>query len=80
MIGVLCTILTNFIRYTRLFRFDQIPADLQVAMKDLNTIVEAWPTRPVLEPGQEGSQDEFNILLGSNYSCVERLVEWRRTK
>ncbi|KAJ5210551.1 hypothetical protein N7491_010358 [Penicillium cf. griseofulvum] len=69
-----------FERYIRVFRFDQIFADLQVAMKDLNTVVEAWPTKPILERGQKGSQDEFNILLGSNYTCVERFVEWRRTK
>ncbi|KAJ5501693.1 hypothetical protein N7453_006510 [Penicillium expansum] len=69
-----------FERYTRVFRFDRISADLQIAMKDLNTVVKAWPTKPILKPGQQGSQDEFNILLGSNFTCVERLVEWRRTK
>ncbi|KAJ5742608.1 uncharacterized protein N7511_011340 [Penicillium nucicola] len=67
-----------FERYIRMFRFDRISADLQVAMKDLHTVVETWPTKPILERGQQGSQDEFNILLGSNYTCVERFVEWRR--
>ncbi|KAJ5742540.1 uncharacterized protein N7511_011272 [Penicillium nucicola] len=69
-----------FERYIRVFRSDLISADLQVAMKDLNTVVEAWPTKPMLERGQQGSQDEFNILLGSNHTCVERFVEWRWTK
>ncbi|KAJ0423532.1 hypothetical protein BJY00DRAFT_321672 [Aspergillus carlsbadensis] len=69
-----------FNRYMRAFRFNQISADLQVAMKDVNTVVEAWPTKPILEPGQKGSQEEFDILLGSNYTCVERFVEWRRTR
>ncbi|KAG0156690.1 hypothetical protein PDIDSM_3871 [Penicillium digitatum] len=66
--------------FERVFRFDRISVDLQVAMKDRNTVVEAWPTKPILKPGQQGSQDEFDILLGSNYTCVERLVEWRRTR
>ncbi|KAL2835295.1 hypothetical protein BDW59DRAFT_177240 [Aspergillus cavernicola] len=70
----------SFERYTRLFQFDRICADLNVAMKGLNTVAEAWPTKPRLRLGQEEAQDEFNILLGSNYSCVERFVEWRRTK
>ena len=63
-----------------MFRFGQISADFQVAMKDFNTVVEPWPTKPILEPGQKGSQDEFNTLLGSNYTCVERFVEWRRIR
>jgi hypothetical protein len=64
----------------RVFRFDQISADFQVEMKDNNTVVEPWPTKPILEPGQKGSQEEFNLLLGSNHTCVERFVEWRRTR
>ena len=49
-------------------------------MKDLHTVVEAWPTKPMLRPGETQAQNEFNILLGSNYSCIERFVEWKRTK
>ncbi|KAJ5335809.1 uncharacterized protein N7506_005745 [Penicillium brevicompactum] len=69
-----------FERYISVFRFGLISADLQVAMKDRKTVVEAWPTKPILKRGQQGSQDEFNILLDSNFTCVERFVEWRRTK
>jgi hypothetical protein len=64
----------------KVFRFDQICADLEIEMKDNNTVVEPWPTKPTLNPGEKGSQEEFNILLGSNYTCVERFVEWRRTR
>lgn len=63
-----------------MFRFDRISADFQVEMKNINTVVEPWPTKPILNPGDKGSQEEFNILLGSNYTCVEWFVEWRRTR
>ena len=29
---------------------------------------------------QTGAQEEFNALLGSNYSGLERYVEWRRSE
>lgn len=48
-------------------------------MKRINTVVEEWPTKPIVQLGQMEAQKEFDILLGSNHSCIERLVEWRRT-
>lgn len=67
-------------RYINLHGFDQISAHLQVVMKDLHTVVEAWPTSLKLRPGQPGAQEEFNNLLGSNFNCTERFVEWKRAK
>ncbi|KAI3049468.1 hypothetical protein CBS147353_11672 [Aspergillus niger] len=69
-----------FDRYIKLFRFDRIPADLHVAMKNVNTVVEAWPTKPTLRPNHREAQNEFKVLLGSHHTCVERFLEWRRTK
>lgn len=64
----------------KLFRFDRISAEMNIAMKNYNTVVEAWPTKPMLQLEQKEAQLEFNALLGSNYTCLERFVEWKRTK
>jgi len=65
-------------RYSRHRDFDRISADLGVAEKESNTIVEKWPMRLKLQPGQEDAQEEFNVMLGSNFSGMERYVEWKR--
>lgn len=43
-----------------------------------NSIVEPWPMQLKLRPGQSGSQEEFDLLLRSPFSGLERYVEWRR--
>lgn len=58
--------------------FEQISADLCVEMKKNNTVVEKWPTRLMLQPGQERAEEEFRLNLGSGFSSIERYVEWRR--
>lgn len=66
--------------YRRRYSFDnlQVSVDLAVAEKENNTIVEKWPTRVKLQIGQQGAQEEFDVLLGSNFSGMERYVEWKR--
>lgn len=48
-----------------------------MAMKGHNTIVDPWPTRLKLYPGQPGAQEEFDNALASPFSGVERYVEWK---
>jgi len=33
-----------------------------------------------LQPGQEGAQEEFELIQASNWSGLERYVEWKRAE
>jgi len=59
-----------------LLKFDEIAKALGVVMKKRNTIVEAWPTALKLKPTDSGAQEEFKLLLASDFSGLERNVEW----
>lgn len=48
------------------------------AMKKKHTIVEEWPFRLKLQPGQAGAQEEFDRLLSGGVSGMESYVEWKR--
>lgn len=48
-------------------------------MKEKHTIIEKWPFRLKLRPGQPGAQEEFDRLLRGDVSSKERYVEWKRT-
>lgn len=60
------------------FEFSKAAQLLGAAMKDNHTVVEKWPFRLKLEPGQPGAQEEFDQLLGGGVSGKERYVEWKR--
>jgi hypothetical protein len=47
-------------------------------MKTKHTVIEEWPFRLKLRPGQQGAQEEFDRLLGGGVSGKERYVEWQR--
>ena len=66
-------ILTNYIPLS------EMPSLLMksLSMKNINTIVEKWPTQLKLQLGQKGAEEEFRLLLGSGFMNVERYVEWR---
>ena len=66
-----------FQRYTTLHKFSEITADLRVAAKKVNTIVDKCPMELKLRPGQKGAQQEFDILFSSNFTGTERYVEWQ---
>ena len=68
----------NTARYENLWHFEEAARDLKV-IKVENHITEAWPTRLKLRKGQDGSQEEFDVLLGSTLTGVEHYVEWQRT-
>jgi len=49
-------------------------------MRVTNTIIEKWPMRLKLSPGQLGADQEFKLLLASAHTGTERYVEWVRAK
>jgi hypothetical protein len=60
------------------FKFSEAAQSIGAAMKEKNTIIEQWPFRLKLRPGQPGAQGEFERLLGGGVSGKERYVEWKR--
>ncbi|EXM24872.1 hypothetical protein FOTG_08351 [Fusarium oxysporum f. sp. vasinfectum 25433] len=46
-------------------------------MKEEHTIIEKWPHRLKLEPGQEGGSEEFYRLMTSGLSSRELYLEWK---
>ena len=68
----------RFQRYTKLHQFSQISTNLRVKQKQVNTIVDEWPTRLKDQEGGKKAQKEFNILLSSNWIGVEHCIEWKR--
>ena len=49
-------------------------------MKNRHTIIEKWPTRLKLTPGQPGADEEMDVVLRSCRSYMERYVEWARAE
>jgi hypothetical protein len=47
-------------------------------MKNEHTVIEKWPFKLKLRPGQPGAQDEFDRLMGGGVSSKERYLEWKR--
>ena len=60
------------------FKISEAAQFIGAAMKESHTVVEKWPFRLKLQPGQPGAQEEFNRLLGGGLSGKERYVEWKR--
>ena len=58
--------------------FKKIEQSFQVTMKNTYTIVDKWPLKLKLRPGQPGAQGEFDVLLSSGHAGFERYVEWKR--
>ncbi|KAK3324964.1 hypothetical protein B0H66DRAFT_511247 [Apodospora peruviana] len=67
-----------FDRYMTRLGFREVGEFIGAAMKDEHTIVENWPFRLKLQPGQPGAQEEFDSLLAGGMSGKERYVEWKR--
>lgn len=51
---------------------------LRVKMKEENTVIEKWPYRLNIRPGQPGAQDEFDRLISGGLSGKEFYLEWKR--
>ena len=59
------------------FDFMKIEELFGVTMKEPHTIIDKWPMRLKLRPGQAGAQEEFDVLLSSGHTGTERYVAWR---
>ncbi|PHH78981.1 hypothetical protein CDD80_5922 [Ophiocordyceps camponoti-rufipedis] len=68
----------TFDRYASLHNFGQAAAILGTAIKEEHTIVEKWPYKLKLVPGQPKAQEEFTRVLGSWAIGKERYIEWKR--
>ncbi|KAK7987452.1 hypothetical protein PG989_007767 [Apiospora arundinis] len=68
-----------FDRYMKEHEFDDFAALLGAAMKPKQTIIEKWPYRLKLRPGQTGAQEEFDSLITKGVTSKECYVEWKRT-
>ncbi|KAL3461958.1 hypothetical protein BJX64DRAFT_288910 [Aspergillus heterothallicus] len=68
-----------FNRYCDQFEFQKTGEVLGAVMKARHTIIDRWPYRLKLRPGQPGAQEEFDQSLGGGLSSKERYVEWKRT-
>jgi hypothetical protein len=60
--------------------FKSSARDAGLIMKKKNTIVESWPLRLKASPGDLDAQEEFDLLLSSSSSGIERYVEWSKTE
>jgi hypothetical protein len=58
--------------------FESVAPQSGAAEKENNTVVEKWPLKLKRQLGQEGAQEEFSVMLGSNGTGVERYMEWTR--
>ncbi|KAM0319007.1 hypothetical protein ACHAPQ_010503 [Fusarium lateritium] len=63
--------------FMRVFDFHKVAKDVGAIIKDEHTIVEKWPFRLKLQPGQPGAQEEFGHLMSGGVSGTERYVEWK---
>lgn len=60
------------------FHFTTLAQLTGAQMKDEHDIIEKWPFRLKLRPGQPGAQKEFDEFLSAGVGGKERYVEWRR--
>lgn len=58
--------------------FDEFAYLAGMKMKARHTIIEKWPTRPKLDPGQPHAENEIAKLLATDLCNTERYVEWKR--
>ncbi|KFY35595.1 hypothetical protein V494_05774 [Pseudogymnoascus sp. VKM F-4513 (FW-928)] len=63
-----------FKRYENDLKFSEMAQYLGGAVKENHTIIEKWPFRLKLQPGQPGAQEEFDRLLCGGVSGKERLT------
>ncbi|TLS25104.1 hypothetical protein PpBr36_06923 [Pyricularia pennisetigena] len=67
-----------FDRFMDKFEVQKLVEVAEVEIKEHHTIIEKWPYRLKLGPGQPGAQQEFDLALASGLSTKERYMEWKR--
>ncbi|KAH8743873.1 hypothetical protein F5883DRAFT_591392 [Diaporthe sp. PMI_573] len=59
--------------------FSEASTETGMAMKEVHSLVQKWPTRLKQKKGEKDARKEFQALLASGFSCTERYVEWERS-
>jgi hypothetical protein len=59
-------------------KFSEIAQYIGAAVQEKHAVIEKWPFKLKLRPGQPGAQEEFDRLLRGGVSGKERYVEWKR--
>ncbi|KAF3387278.1 hypothetical protein F1880_000152 [Penicillium rolfsii] len=67
-----------FERFLEQFKVRETGDFVGAAMKEKHSILEKWPYRLKLRPGQPGAQEEFDRRLRDGVSGKERYIEWKR--
>lgn len=70
--------LLTLISFVKEFGLAELSEIVGAVMKDKHTVIEKWPFRLKLAPGQSGAQEEFELALRGGPSTKERYVEWKR--
>lgn len=65
-------------RYAAKYGFSETGRLVGATMKHEHTVIDKWPFRLKLQPGQPGAQEEFDRLMGGGVSSMERYLEWKR--
>ena len=65
-------------RFVKDFPVSEAAQFLGAAIKENHTVIEKWPFRLKLRPGQPKAQEEFDRLLRGGVSGKERYMEWKR--
>lgn len=68
----------NSCRIAHKLEFDEFPKYMKVGIKAEHTIIEKWPSRLKLKPGQAGVQEEFDRMMGAGVTGKEFYLEWKR--
>jgi hypothetical protein len=69
---------SNSSRIARKLEFNKFPAFMKVGIKGQHTIIDKWPFRLKLKPGQQGAQQEFDRMMGTGVNGKEFYLEWKR--
>ncbi|KFY76437.1 hypothetical protein V499_03938 [Pseudogymnoascus sp. VKM F-103] len=67
-----------FNRYENDMKFSETAQYIGAAVQEKHAVIEKWPFKLKLRPGQPGAQEEFDRLLRGGVSGKERYVEWKR--
>lgn len=67
----------DFEQYMKWTNFKEVEQSGRLEVKKENTIIEKWPMKLKLKPGQKGAKEEFDLLLSSSHTGQERYVEWK---
>lgn len=52
--------------------FSDIEQVFGIKMKEPHTIIDKWPLKLKLKPGQKGAKEEFDLLVSSGHVGTER--------